>query len=330
MVGNSFIKRREMAIAESILQTGVLVLVAIVFIGYIAVYIGTRQYLRESYESKPSFIVNDSTESQQQAAAAAESKRKWIQKQQAKEEEEGIVLDTVTKPYETTGIYNVDDYEYNLVFQNESDRELSQDLRNKLMSQYPMDWSIQPPSSSQFADGVKESFESTPEVMSTDKKDPYAEISVQNVMPPDTLTVEQEERKILQTYVPKKAGDLKTYNIEDAMALIKKIYDSKGEVADVIRTSENVYEIIGTRRKDEKIVYEETDEQAPTGSLPVQKVGEATITVPPGAVDYNTALDPFYEPSLGSSGRQGKWNYRQWTPGLERMFAPTEPRTNWY
>ncbi len=319
-----------MAIAESLLQTGVLVLVAIVFIGYIAIYIGTRQYLRENYESKPSFVVEDTTASQEQAKAAAESKRKWIQKQQAKEEEEGIVLQAETKPYETRGINSIDDYEYNLVFQNESDRELSQDLRNKLMSQYPMDWSIQPPSSSQFVNGLKEGFESTPEVMSTDKKDPYAEISVQNVTPPDTMKVEQEERKILQTYVPKKAGDLKTYDIEDAMTLIKKIYDSKGEVADVIRTKDNVYEIIGTRRKDAKVVYEEMDDQAPTGSLPIPKAGEATIRVPPAAVDYNTALDPFYETTPDRQERQQKWNYRQWTPGLERMFAPTEPRTNWY
>lgn len=319
-----------MAVAESLLQTAAIVLVAIVFIGYAVVYIGTRQYLREYFESKPSFIVQDTTESQQQAEAAAESKRKMIQKQQAKEQEEGIVLDAPTKPYETRGINNVDDYEYNLVFQNESDRELSQDLRNKLMSQYPMDWSIQPPSSSQFVNGLKENFESTPEVMSTDKKDPYKDIGVGNVTPPDTLGVEQEERRILQTYVPKKAGDLKTYDIEDAMALIKKIYDSKGEVADVVKKDNNVYEVIGTRRKDAKVVYEEMDDQAPSGSLPIEKAGEATIRVPPAAVDYNSALDPFYESGSDNQVRQQKWNYREWTPGLERMFAPTESKTNWY
>lgn len=319
-----------MAIAESLLQTGVLVLVAIVFLGYILVYIGTRQYLRENYESKPSFIVDDSTASAEQVRAATESKRKMIKRQQAKEAEEGILLDVTTKPYEITGIQNLDDYEYKLVFQNESDRELSEELRNKLMSQYPMDWSIQPPSSSQFETGVKESFDDKPTVMSTDIKDPYKEISADSLMPPDTLSVEQEERKILQTYVPKRAGDLKTYNIEDAMELIKKIYDSKGEIADVIKKDNNVYEVIGTRRKDEKVVYEETDEQAPTGSLPVEKAGEATIRVPPGAVDYNTALDPFYEASNEGNTKQGRWNYRSWTPGLERMFAPTEPRKNWY
>ncbi len=319
-----------MAVAESVLQTAVIVLVAIVFIGYLAVYIGTRQYLRENYESKPSFVVENTEDSKEKEAAAAESKRKWIQKQQAKEQEEGVVLEAETKPYETRGINSIDDYEYNLVFQNESDRELSQDLRNKLMSQYPMDWSIQPPSSSQFVNGMKESFEDAPEVMSTGKQDPYKDIGVQNVMPPDTLGVEQEERKILQTYVPKKAGDLTTYDIEDAMTLIKKIYDSKGEIADVVKKDNNVYEVIGTRRKDEKVVYEEMDEQAPTGTLPIPKAGEATIRVPPAAVDYNTALDPFYEASSEGNTRQQKWNYREWTPGLERMFAPTEPRTKWY
>lgn len=321
-----------MAIAESILQTSVIVVVAIVFIGYILVYIGTRQYLRENYESKPSFVVVNTTDSQDQALAAAESKRKWIQKQQANEAEEegGVVLDQTTKPYEINGINSLDDYEYNLVFQNESDRELTQELRTKLMSQYPMDWSIQPPSSSQFASGMKEGFDDKPQILTTDMKDPYKEISADSSMPPDTLSVEQEERKILQTYVPKKAGDLKTYNIEDAMELIKKIYDAKGEIADVVKKDNNVYEIIGTRRKDAKIVYEEMDEQAPTGSLPIEKAGEAIIRVPSAAVDYNTALDPFYEASSESNTKQGKWNYRHWTPGLERMFAPTEPRTNWY
>lgn len=52
-----------------------------------------------------------------------------------------------------------------MVFQNEGDRELSTALRNKLMSQYPMDWSTQPPSSAQFQAGLRESFENaTPTV----------------------------------------------------------------------------------------------------------------------------------------------------------------------
>jgi hypothetical protein len=319
-----------MAVAQSLLQTAAIVLIVIVFLGYFAVYIGTRQYLREGYDSRPSFVVDDTEESKKKELEAAESKRKWIQKQQAKEMEEGVVLETTTKPYTITGINNLDDYEYNLVFQNESDRELSQELRTKLMSQYPMDWSVQPPSSSQFEKGYQEMFEDKPQILSTDAQDPYKNITNENVSPPDTLSVEQEERKILQTYVPKKAGDLTTYNIEDAMELIKRIYDSKGQIANVIKKDDNVYEVVGTRRKDEKIVYEETDDQAPTGSLPVEKAGEATIRVPPAAVDYNTALDPFYESTYENQTKQEKWNYRQWTPGLERMFAPTEPRTNWY
>jgi hypothetical protein len=59
--------------------------------------------------------------------------------------------------------------------------------------------------------------------------------------------------------------------------------------------------------------------------------GEQRISVPPTAYDTAAARDPFYDPAAPSGGsRQGKWNYQSWTPGLERMFAPTNAKENWY
>ena len=152
---------------------------------------------------------------------------------------------------------------------------------------------------------------------------PYAAISNSSVAPPDTLTAEQQERSLLKPYEPKKAGDLITYNVDDAMEVIKKIYDKKGEIADVKKRENNVYEIVGSRRKDEKIVYDDTD----TESAPVST--NANIKVPTAVNDLSADRDPFYE-MKDRNTRQEKWDYRQWTPGLERMFAPTEPRANWY
>jgi hypothetical protein len=120
-----------------------------------------------------------------------------------------------------------------------------------------------------------------------------------------------------------------TYNVNDAMELIDKIYESKGEIATVYHKKDtNIYEITGVRKKDEKILYE--DEEAPASNAAVRKAGEATIDVPPTAVDVAAARDPFYDPTMGGKSRIGKWDYTGWTPGLERMFAPTDPRQNWY
>lgn len=227
----------------------------------------------------------------------------------------------IVTPYSTAPINSVDDYEYNLVFKNEADREITREMQNKLMSQYPMDWSTQPPSSAHFQHGMKEMFQNQEQ----GAESPYTAIVDSSMTPPDTLALEQAERQILQTYQPKHAGDLTTYNVEDAMELIKKIYDKKNEIPTVVKKNDNVYEIIGTRKKDEKIVYDDgTEGPALTESAPV--------AIPQAAADanINNALDPFFEASSDSTTKKGKWNYREWTPGLERMFAPTESKVNWY
>ena len=238
-----------------------------------------------------------------------------------------IMEQQLDAPYMKQAILDVDDYEYNMIFQNEGDREMTKGLQNKLQSQYPMDWSTQPPSSVHFQTGKKrmlESFQNAP--VAVKGGNPYKEISGDNMTPPDTTIQEMAERKILQTYKPKNIGDLTTYNLDDAQELIKKIYDAKGLIPDVRHKDGNVYEIVGTRRKDEKIVYE--DEEAPAQQAPVQSAGEATITVPPVAADIAAGLDPFFTPS--ASTKLDRWDYTKFTPGLERMFAPTYPTAEWF
>ena len=230
-------------------------------------------------------------------------------------------------PYVKKRLLDVDDYEYNLVFQQEGDREVSQALYNKLQSQYPLDWSVQPPSSAHFQAGLqklKESFKGTP--VSPSGENPYKEIENAGLTPPDTTAAQMEERKILQLYNPAKTDSLGTYQLDDADALIQRIYEAKGLVPEVVKKENNVYEVIGTRRKDEKIVYE--DENAPAQRAPVQAAGEGTITVPATAVDVAAGLDPFFTP--GASTHMDRWDYTKFTPGLERMFAPTYPTTEWY
>jgi hypothetical protein len=237
-----------------------------------------------------------------------------------------VLMQNMEAPFVKKDILDVDDYEYNLVFQQEGDREVSKALYNKLQSQYPLDWSVQPPSSAHFQAGLqqlKESFKGSP--VSQPGPDPYKEMGNDALTPPDTTAAQMEEKKILQLYQPAKTDSLGTYQLDDAQALIQRIYDAKGMIPEVKKKENNVYEVIGTRRKDEKIVYE--DENPPAQRAPVEEAGEGRITVPVTAVDTAAGLDPFFTP--GASTHMDRWDYTKFTPGLERMFAPTYPTVEW-
>jgi len=238
-----------------------------------------------------------------------------------------------TPPYATDRIQSVDDYEYNMVFQNEGDRAMTKATRDRLMSKYPMDWSTQPPSSSQFQAGLASFKESFQNPVQQKGLSPFVNIDGSKMIPPDSLAEEMKEREILQTYKPKDPQSLTTYDAADAKDLIDKIYTAKGLIADVRTTGPNQFTIVGTRKINEKIVYE--DEEQPAGhaastTVPNAAAGEGTIVVPaiPSNTETQQGLDPFFTP--GTKTRDGRWDYTRWTPGLERMFAPTEPQTNWY
>ena len=243
-----------------------------------------------------------------------------------------VMEQTSLDPVAQGQIKKLDDFEYNMIYQNESDRALSTALRNKLMSQRPMDWAGLPPSSEQFQAGLRESFENASPTVPDNAK-PYQTVNGDNMVPPDTEATEMEERKILQAYKPPSAQELGSYSADEDMDpedLIKKLYAVKGLVPTVAhKDGTNVYEVVGVRRKDEKVVYE--DEEAPASLGPVRGAGEATIQVPATAYDTAAVVDPFYDTSApGGKTRMGKWDYQSWTPGLERMFAPTNDTQNWH
>ena len=232
----------------------------------------------------------------------------------------------ISPPYATDDIQSVDDYEFNMVFQNEGDRGLTKSTRDLLMSQYPMDWTTQPPSSSHFQEGLanyKEGFANAAVI--TPSSNPF--MSIDGDMKPPVYT---DEKDILATYVPKKPNELTTYDAADAKEIVDRIYGAKGLDVDLKKTGDNTYTIMGTRKKNAPVVYDDevdaSGSHAAASSQPVASAGE-TLIVPATVENYKTP-DPFF--TVNSKTRMGKWDYSSWTPGLERMFAPTEPQTNWY
>lgn len=243
-----------------------------------------------------------------------------------------VEMTTVSPPYEQQSIQNMDDYEYNLIYTNDADRVLKKELRDKLMSQYPLHWTTYPPSSEQFQAGYRESFQNAKQDVPDDAK-PYQNISGSTMQPPDMGAVEKEERKILQTYTPEFPPKAQMYDERDANALIKKIYDAKGLIPIVKhKDGTNVYEIVGTRRMNEKIVYEDEEGAATQRTNPT--TGEGVVPVISGLNELTTSSrDSFYSgggAATGGGGSTNPWQYTAWTPGLERVFSPTEPKQDWY
>ena len=303
-----------------------MLLFGLIILGYVVLYIGGRNYLRDGFQSGGGAGAGSPSVGQLFPTPMP------VPPQATNSDGSGRVLReyTTMDPVAKGAIQNLDDYERNMVFQGEADnREISQALKNKLMSQRPLEWAGLPPSSEKFQAGLRESFENaTPTV--PNNAQPFVNISGENMVPPDTEGTEMEERKLLQAYKAPTAEKLSTYSAdEDPDALIKRIYDVKGLVPTVAhKEGTNVYEVIGVRRKDEKILYE--DEEAPASRAPVQRAGEAKIMVPASAYDTAAAADPYYDTTAaGGKARAGKWDYQAWTPGLERMFAPTNATQAW-
>ena len=245
-------------------------------------------------------------------------------------EEQNIMVYPPEKPYLMNPIDDLDDYELSVVFQNQGSKEASKKQISDAMTRYPMDWSNQPPDSQYFQDNQAK-FEQ--QVAEDAKKLPatsyYKEIDGSNMKLPDTAAMDEEEKKILQTYVPEKSKGLLQYSVDDVKDLVDKIYGKKGQIPVIEKSKQapNTWEIVEVKEKDPHIVWED-DLERETERQKMEKRGEEVIEVPYTATDVAAGLDPFFQ--ARNSTRDGKFDYYKWTPGLERMFAPTYPIKAWF
>jgi hypothetical protein len=284
------------------------ILFGLLIISYFVLYFGGRKYLEH---------FNDDTEKRY------DDEGKPIERQ-------NMVIYPPEKPYTMDPIDSLDDYEVAAVFQNQGSKEASRKQISDAMTRYPMDWSVQPPNSQYFQDNqekfykeVEENFNNPPPTSF------YKEIDGSNMTLPDTVAQNEEEKKILQTYKPESSKGLLSYSVDDVKHLVDKIYGKKGLIPVIEKSNQgpNIWEIVEVKEKDPHIVWE--DELAKESVRDAQiKRGEEIIEVPYTTSDLAAGLDPFFEPR--NPVRDEKYDYTKWTPGLERMFAPTYPIKEWY
>jgi hypothetical protein len=232
-------------------------------------------------------------------------------------------------PYLMDPIDNLDAYEVSAVYQLQGTKEASKRQLNDAMTRYPIDWSNQGPNSQYFQEKQGEYERESAEKSKLPISDvPYQNIDDSDRAIPDMEAIQEEEKKILQTYQPMNSKGLLQYSVQDVKHLLHKVYGKKGliPVINKSKQGENIWEITEVKEKNPKIVW---DDGATTGGNErnaMTQRGEETIIVPPVASD--SSLDPFFQPR--DKVRTGKQDYTQWTPGMERMFAPTYPVKSWF
>lgn len=234
------------------------------------------------------------------------------------------------KPYNKEPIDSLDQYELSAVYQQQGSKEATKQQLDQAMTRYPMDWSVQG-QSSQYYQENEEKYRGSAEALRANEVTGQRASDPTDMMLPDTAQQEAEERKILQTYVPEKSANLLNYSVDDVKTLVEKLYSKRGLIPELVpsKQGQNVWEITEVREKNPKIVWED-DPSALAQMGERDKMiarGEETIDVPYTVSDLAAGLDPFFQ--KGSSARDGRFNYNQWTPGLERMFAPTHPVKQW-
>lgn len=235
------------------------------------------------------------------------------------------------KPYDMMPIDDLFEFDDANVYQNRGSKVASKEQISDAMTRYPMDWPSRGPDSQVFQEEQVQFEKEVDNTKKLYKGEPnfYREVDGRNMELPDLYKIDDEERKILQTYKPESSKGLLEYSVDDVKGLLHKLYDKKGlvPVLEKSKQGENVWEIVEVKEKNPKIVWED-DVQQDAAREAMEKRGEEVIQVPYTASDVRAGLDPFFSPK--TSVRDGKFDYTQWTPGLERMFAPTYPLKSWY
>ena len=268
-----------------------LTILALLILGYIVLYIGGNKYL-ETFQNQTQQL-NDTP--------------------------------VPEKPYATMPINDIDEYEISAVFQNQGTKEASQKQISDAMTRYPMDWSAQGPNSQYFQENQAQYEKQL--TMTGDQS--QASQAIDEIL--DVTHQDAEEKKILQTYKPKSSKHLLHYSVQDVKTLLHKVYDKKGLIPVVQKSKqgENVWEIVEVKEKNPTIVWETPVQNENDISHIKRSRGEEAIIIPTTASDLAAGMDPFFQPK--HSARKGKHDiYTEFTPGLERMFAPTHPVKSWF
>ena len=236
-----------------------------------------------------------------------------------------------------TPIQKLDDYEVTRVFESEANSRnaLTEDTKNQLLSQRVLDWANLPFNSD---DRATQESEFVSGRMESGFRDPksgvfFNTVEGATVEPPDVEAAKEREQKVLAAYRPtditRHVMDSETEAVGN---LVHKVYlDDKNWEPVVTKVGEHQYEVTELRPKARKEKYEE---ESSVKNAALSSPETPVIPHPTVDIDDRNRGDPYFDKSGVADGDNNKfWNYKdfnQWTPGLERMFAPTMDNRAWF
>jgi hypothetical protein len=235
-----------------------------------------------------------------------------------------------------TPINKLDDYEYSRVFQSEDQRrnKLTSEEKNKLLRSRVLDWANLPFNSE---DRSEKEDEFVAGRMESGMREPksgvfFTSAEGESVMPPDVEAAKLREQKLLATYKPTEISTHVIDNETEAVAnLVMKQYASDPNWEPVVtKTGENKWEVTELRPKPRKERYED----GTTINTTLVEGSPLTMPAPSISIDDRNRDDPYFaKDGVVDTDNSRFWNYndfKKWTPGLERMFAPTADTKAWY
>jgi hypothetical protein len=193
-------------------MTNLLIIFGLLILGYLVLYFTGRKYLEtfDTTDRKPDQILNNT-------------------------------IYPPEKPYVTNSpILDLDDYEYSMVFQNEGTKEATKQQLNEAMSRYPLDWSVQPPDSQYFQDNQDKFLDEKQKELQSPPVDTsiFKQIDGSDMKPIDSMALDAEEKKILQTYKPESSKGLLSYSLDDVKQLVDYIYLKRGIIPNIEKSKQ--------------------------------------------------------------------------------------------
>lgn len=261
------------------------------------------------------------------------------------------VLDTAANPGNQLNPQNpveeLDDYEYNRVFELEdmARNKITNEQNNELMNEHTFDWANLPFNS---ADRAQKEDTFVAGRMESGFPDPktgvlFNDVSGKNMMPPDKEAEYLREQKILAAYKP---TDISRHSVdsetEQVAKLVNKMYENDRNWAPVVtKTDEGQYAVTELRPKSRREKWDDAQTVTIATTMGMGKGkgkgNNSNGLEPTATLEINDRIhnDPFFDKGgiMPEDAKKRVWDYSQfkeWTPDLERMFAPTARNKAWY
>ena len=250
-----------------------------------------------------------------------------------------VVLDTRQDGYppsENRPINKLDDYDFTRIQELERaprNSVASQESKNALTAQNILDWATLPFNSEKKAEAENEFWSGIQEAGFREPKTGvfFANMEGKTVLPPDEDALKQREKALLAAYKP---TDVTQHTVdsetERVAKLVNDVYANDPNWEPVItKTGENQWAVTELRPRARKEKWEEQDT---TERALVE--GSLDPKVKMEILNKMNSTDPYFDKKgVVDQDNARFWKYEdfgKWSPGLERMFAPTKDTKEWY